>query len=153
MKKLSIDIKQKLKKFNDVRSTYFKDANIYYSDFCLTDNKNFALFNVFDQNWVDNIFTNVLPFDLREDDLSMLIDRRSKTIKLSKRDSLIKVGNFGFVDSVYFNLLMGHIRTSNFIFLPVTEWFKRDVNTLIACLPNKQSKPTGILKTISWEEI
>jgi hypothetical protein len=118
---------------------------IYSSGFCITDNKNFALFNVPINFLVDKGITDVLSFKLSEDDLWMLIDR-SKSIRPSKGTAKVAFGVFGLVDREHFDMLTSI--NPNCQFYPVTEWFGTASNRLLVGLPDKEGKPIGVLKTI-----
>lgn len=139
-------LKKGLKKLKKQRIDY---GTIYSSEFCVTDNNNFALFNVLNEFLVDNDLINALKFDLTEDDLLMFIDRGSESIKPSKGNLKVSFGEYGFVDRKYFNLMTSY--NENCIFLPITEWFNKRTNRLLAVLPNKEGKPFGILKTVTME--
>lgn len=118
---------------------------VYFSGFCATDDKNYALFDVQRQFLVDKGFTSVLPFNLTEDDLWMLIDRTHKVIP---QIGIIKVSfpGIGMVNRRYFNLLLS--LNSQCEFYVVTEWFGMASNRLIVGLPDREGKPIGVLKLV-----
>lgn len=118
---------------------------IYSSGFCITDNKNFVIFNAPINFLVDKGIKNVIDFKLTEDDLWMLIDR-SKNIKPSKGNMKVAFKEYGLVDRKYYDLLID--LNPNCQFYPVTEWFGTASNRLLAGLPDKDGKPIGVLKTI-----
>lgn len=124
-------------------------GEIYFSGYCATDNKNFALFGVNEQFLIDKGFDNVLNFELSENDLWMLIDR-GKEIQPEFSLSEITFPLFGTVKRIYFDIVTQF--NPEMHFFPITEWFGKTVNRLIACLPDKDGKPVGLLKTIAIKE-
>lgn len=133
--------KNRLKLKKKIKSNIKK---VYFSGFCLTDNKNFALFNVSDQFLVDNEFSNALNFKLTEDDLWIIINR-SNEIKPIKENQDVFFKNHGTVKKEFFDLINNFHKCK---FFPITEWFGKKCNRLIVALPDKEGKPIGILKTI-----
>ena len=142
MKKLKLkpQLKEKLKQLRVSKSP------IYYSGFCVTDNKNFALFDVPEQFLVDKGFTNVLNFQLTENDLWMLIDRKNQ-IKISRGNLKVTFTGFGMVDRKHFDLFTS--LNPKIEFYPVTEWFGNASNRLFVGLPDCTGKPIGVLKTVT----
>lgn len=122
------------------------EEEVYFSGFCATDNKNFALFNISEQFLVDKGYIPVLNFKLSEDDLWMLIDRDNQ-IKASRGNLKVTFNGFGMVDRKHFDLFIS--LNPNCQFYPVTEWFGITSNRLIAGLPERSGKPIGILKTVT----
>ena len=136
--------KLKLKKKQFIDNTkIFKNKNIYYSGFCLTDNDEFAFFDVSEQFLLDNQITNVLSFKLSEDDLQMLIDRNP--IKLSIGGDFVSFGNMGLIKRNLYNLIINLF--PNCLFCKVINWQNKQSNRLIVVLADQYSKPLVMLKT------
>lgn len=126
-----------------------KVKDVYFSGFCATDNKNFALFNVPRDFLVDKGYANVLNFKLTEDELWMLIDR-NKLIKPSKGLYKVTFKDYGLVERKHFELINSINKFCSFH--PVIEWFGKRCNRLIVALPEKTGKPIGILKTVKIDK-
>lgn len=138
--------KPRAKKSTKTKSQ-LKLKNAFYSGFCLTDNKNFALFNIEKQFLVDNDINYSVNFKLTENDLNMMLDRSIQLKhKIDKEKNIVVFSDYGQVDMQYFKLFKLIYLTC--IFVPVIEWNGNQSNRLIAGLPNKQGKPIGVLKTI-----
>lgn len=141
-KRLKLKPKNTPKKAKRIK---LKKENVYYSGFCITNNINYALFDVPDTFLVDNSFEHVLDFSLNENDLWMLIDREHQ-IKPSLGTVKVTFKDYGLVDRRHFDLL--NKACPNCQFYPVTEWFGKASNRLLAGLPDKMGKPIGVLKTV-----
>ena len=124
-----------------------KRAKLYYSGFCLTDNKNFALFDVSDKFLIDNELKGVIPFQLSEDDLQMIIDRNDQ-LRVSRGNILVTVDDYGLIDRNIFNLF----DSDQAIFHPVVEWFGKPCNRLITIVLGEGTKPIGVFKTVKDEK-
>lgn len=142
MKKIKLAQKKTLK----LQRLNLKQDITYFSGFCATDNKNFALFNVNEQFLVDKGFTDVLTFKLTEDDLWMLINRDYE-IKPQIGILKVKFDTMGMVSRKHFDLLFSVCPQCKFY--PVTEWFGKASNQLIVGLPDREGKPIGILKPVN----
>jgi len=125
-----------------------KTAQCYYSGFCLTDNKNFALFDISEQNIIDMGIEHVLPFPMSEDDLQMILDRKTK-VHVSKGIISVTIKDYGLVDRNVFNLFQS---TKESIFHPVIEWFGNPCNRLITVVNEEGAKPIGVFKTVKDEK-
>lgn len=136
-------VKSKKRKRFDI-----KKAECYYSGFCLTDNLNFALFDISEQNIIDIGIKDVLPFAMSEDDLQMIINR-TEQVRVSRGIISVTIDGYGLVDRNVFNLFQS---TDKSIFHPVTEWFGNPCNRLITIVNDEGAKPIGVFKTIIDEK-
>lgn len=121
----------KLKASESVLAGY---GNLYKSDFCVTDNSNFAIFYPETIFGVDKTIGDALDFTLNEIDMNMMIDRNETVDPKLVIDRKM----FKFVE----NRLNGE-----YALCRVNEWFGFRCR-LLSCIlsPDKFSKPTGVFK-------
>lgn len=131
------------KKENEVLESY------YLSQFCLTDNYNFALFNMDDEGFIfdksiKEIIKSAKEWEFKESDLQMIIDRNVFLTPEITNDKVI-FDDIGSVDKTFFDLIVSNREC---IFQPVIEWSAKESNRLVAIFLEKMGKPIGILKTV-----
>jgi hypothetical protein len=120
-------------------------SNLFYSSFCLTDNKTFAFFYVEDKKIVDNtLIKDLNKFKLNEADLDMIIDKQTllEPIKGIKDIEFPEIGRvktdiFEFMKKIY----------PQCVFHPIQTFFGQAVNSMIIVLQEEYGKPVGLFKT------
>jgi len=118
---------------------------LYYSGFCLTDNKSFAFFYADDKNFVDNVpIKDLNRFKLNETDLDMIIDKSEMVIP-SKGVKKVNFPEIGFVDREIFNTIKKLYPRS--VFHRINSFFGQAVNSMIIVLHEEYGKPVGLFKT------
>lgn len=139
--KKRITLKEKLKKSEIFTPPFEKDADLYYSGFALTDNKNLVLF--FADGLDKETFKSVDEFFLTENDLDISFD---KNMLLEPNENYY-FENIGYVRTDVFDWFRKTY--ANCVFHPVTKWFGKQVNTLLIVLEKKHGKPVGVVKTFT----
>ena len=126
----------------------FKGMKLYLSNFMLTDNKNFALFDVNKHFLVDNEINDPIISDIKEEDLSMIIDRSSEIVCLKgvlsitfKNKKTLEV--IGTTTKSIFDIVTN--KKNECVFFMVTEWYRQKTNLIIAVSNSKYEKPNGII--------
>jgi hypothetical protein len=137
----------KLKSKKSVSASPIPSKKIYLSEFCLTDNFNFAIFNVPERFLLDNALNNTIDFELSEHDLQMVMDRKQQLIP-NMSSTTVAFHPIGIIKREYFDLVTAV--DPECVFAMVIEWFGRESNRLIAALhKDMMGKPFGILKIYS----
>lgn len=141
-----IKLKSKVQTVDNTKKikNYLSERKNYYSEFCLTDNNNYAFFNIKQQFLVDKGIHDVLSFNLREDDLQMVIDRIQ--IKPSLGGDFVTFENMGMIERKLYNFVINEF--PNCLFCKVTNWQGKISNRLIVVLADLFGKPLVMLKTI-----
>jgi hypothetical protein len=130
----------------------FGNRPLWYSGFCLTDQKHYALFFV-DQEFMDSHhITDVREFQLGPDNLNMELDT-GWTVHDITRDLLspqgpIQLGE-GVLDLIYWNWFKS--KYPNMVVHKVRSFFGQQVFSLWVVLQEDKGKPVGILKTQPME--
>lgn len=118
--------------------------SLFYSGFCLTDNKEFAIFYVDDKFLVDNkIKMNLNRFMLSENDLDMEINRDVQIIP-EKGVRKYKVEENKYINNELVDLFKKDFPEC--VFFKLKSFFGKPVNTLLIVLSEEFGKPIGLLK-------
>jgi hypothetical protein len=128
-----------------VNSYFDKIKPLYYSGFCLTDNKNFAFFYAEDKKIIDKVSTKVLNrFKLNEADLDIIID---KTEMIVPKKGLKEV-TFSGIGLIERNLLNEMEKMyPKCVYHQIESFFGQRVNSMIIVLQEEFGKPVGLFKT------
>lgn len=135
-------IKQRIENTNKNLNPLKKQKN-YYSGFCLTNNNNYAFFGVKQQFLVDKGIQDVLSFNLREDDLQMIINR--EPVKPSIGGQFVTFENMGMIKRDLYDFVIKEF--PGCLFCKVTNWQNKRSNRLIVVLADQYGKPLAMLKT------
>lgn len=143
--KKSIKVKQEKNVFEGI-------SPMFYSEFCLTDNKEFAFYDIDDQFLIDNhIDHSVLNiFRFTENDFVMEIDRNKE---LSPKKGIQKVCfDFGqkttkrFVKREIFDLVESYYPKR--VFHPLKTYNDKRVNSIVIALSEKYGKVIALFNLI-----
>ena len=145
MKRKKLMVKKQVVENTEKKDNPLKKQKNFYSGFCLTDNKNYAFFNIQRQFLVDNDIVNVLSFNLRDEDLQMIIDK-SNTLKPSIGGEKVFFTDLGLVDRKLYDFILDLYPSC--LWYKVIKWFNKNSNRLIVALNDQYSKPLVMLKTI-----
>ena len=139
MKGTKMSKKVKLKRSNTQKkeSNIFDVSPLYFSDFCLTDNKEFAIFYADEKFIIDNDIDRsvILEFKLNENDLIILLDKKVGKFpseKIPKNQTRI------------YEWFKSHFPKC--VLYPVIEMFDIPVKNMLIVLERDHGKPVGIIK-------
>lgn len=138
-------LKLKVKKENN-SCMLFVGEKPFKSPFCLTDNLTYCFFGLPEQFFVDNRIDDVVLFDTTENDLRFTFDRATEVLIENLSVSTSKENMGSVMSKQAFDLFIQMNNGKKCYYCPVTSWFGKESNRLIAVLPEKNKKPLGILK-------
>ena len=130
---------------NRKKSLKIKRKQLHVSEYQITDNKTFALFSNKNEKVID-IFDNptIINSKFTENDLSMVIDRE-RVLNYTREKGENKVSFNGYGDVPFEIIQLFRKIATNLKFCPITQWFGKEVNNLMAVIPiNPQYKPIGM---------
>ena len=138
-----LQLKHKDLKLSDL---FESKQKLYYSGFALTDNSNVILFYVKDDDLEKNSLTKQLKeFNLNEDDLQIQFNKQKPiTPKLTNDDSY-DFEDIGFADKNLIDWFSQNYPKCTFY--RISNWFGKEVNTLLIILSERNGKPVGVVKT------
>lgn len=130
---------------NPIQKFLNQKEKLYYSDFCLTDNDEFALFYIDRKFLVDNkVKMRLNKFTLSENELLIEIDR-TKKIEPEKNIRKFKFENYGLVKKEIIDMFY-HI-SNEAAFFKVKSIFGKRSNNVFIVLSEEFGKPIGIVTT------
>ena len=129
--------RQDINKATNVESNIFDTSPLYYSGFCLTDNKEFAVFYTNEQFLVDNNIDKsvILEFNLSENDLNMVVNKKAGKTP-PKKIPKDKQNIYEWFKHKY----------NDCVLYPIEEIFDIPVQDMVIVLEQDHGKPVGIIK-------
>jgi hypothetical protein len=127
-----------------VDDSFFTTRRMWWSEFCLTDNASFALFNVTAAMIKKLEVKKPEKFDLSPETLDMAFDRDALSPKVDDKKEIVQVDDDGTLDYDVFKWFQKS--WPKMTIHKVNRFFGKKVKTLYVVLQVPMGKPVGLLK-------